>query len=106
MFAVELEAVKEAQKKIAPYIRKTPLISFESVSSKFGKDIWLKCEMLQRTGSFKVRGAANFIIENLSVAKKKGVIAASAGNHGQGVAAISHALGVKAVIAMPKTTPS
>ena len=105
MFAVELEAIKKAQTKIAPYIRKTPLLPFEVFKSLNGKEVFLKCELFQRTGSFKIRGAANCILNQLDKAKKNGVVAASAGNHAQGVAAVSHFLGVKATIVMPKSTP-
>ncbi len=98
--------VKEARERIAPYIRPTPLIPFDFLSLQSKKEILLKCESLQRTGSFKIRGAANCILSQLDVAKKSGVVAASAGNHAQGVAAICHALGIKATICMPVITPA
>ena len=100
------EDVKKARDRIAPYIRPTPFIPFEHMSKRTGKDIWMKCETLQRTGSFKIRGAANFLLENLGPAKKSGVIAASAGNHAQGVAAMCSQLGISATIIMPEFTPT
>lgn len=105
MFPIELDSVHEAQRVIAPYIRRTPLLRFETMTLP-DKEIWIKAESLQRTGSFKIRGAANCIIQHLAQAKRAGVVTASAGNHAQGVAAISHLLGVKAIIVMPVTTPT
>lgn len=103
---IELSDIKSAQQRIGPYIRNTPLIRFDYLSKETQKNIFLKCESLQITGSFKIRGAANCIIENLAQAKKSGVVAASAGNHAQGVAAICHQLGIKATIVMPEFTPA
>jgi len=103
---IDLKQIQSAQQRIAPYIRQTPLIRFDYLSRETGKNITLKCESLQITGSFKIRGAANCILENLSQSKKSGVVAASAGNHAQGVAAICHQLGIKATIVMPEFTPA
>src|SRR5262249_952135 len=64
-----------------------------------------KAEMLQRTGSFKARGAANCIVSNLEQARKHGVVTASAGNHAQGVAMVAAQLGIRATIVMPEPTP-
>jgi threonine dehydratase len=102
---ISIESISEARKRIAPYIRQTPLIPFDFLSRETKKKILLKCEQLQVTGSFKIRGASNCVLENMAQAKKAGVIAASAGNHAQGVAAISHLLGIPATIVMPTTTP-
>jgi len=103
---IPLSEIKAARELIAPYIRRTPLIDFETLGTRTGKRIWMKCENLQRTGSFKIRGAANCILSNLAQAKKNGVSAASAGNHAQGVAAICHQLGIRATIVMPTFTPT
>jgi len=105
MQAPHLEQIKSAQLKISPYIRKTPLLPFDYLSLTTGKEIQLKCETFQKTGSFKIRGAANCILENLPQAKRAGVIAASAGNHAQGVAAICKFLGIRSTIVMPESTP-
>ena len=106
MLTIPLSEIQAARQMIQPYIRKTPLLEFETLGLRCGKRIWLKCENLQNTGSFKIRGAANCILSNLAQAKKNGVIAASAGNHAQGVAAICHSLGIKATIVMPTSTPT
>lgn len=102
---VPLSDIKKAQARIAPYHRKTPLLPFDILGDRTQKEVLIKCENLQRTGSFKIRGAANCILENLEQAKKAGVIAASAGNHAQGVAAVCHRLGIGATIVMPTITP-
>ena len=78
----------------------SPVFSEES-----GNEIYLKPENLQKTGSFKIRGAYNKIAKLTEEEKKKGVIASSAGNHAQGVAYAAKRLGIKAVIVMPKHTP-
>jgi len=69
----------------------------------FGCQVFLKLENLQRTGSFKIRGAANKIAQLTAKEKAKGVIAASAGNHAQGVALASSYAGIPCTIVMPKT---
>lgn len=101
--AADIEA---ARKAIAPYTIRTPFLPSEFLSRTVQREVYLKCEMFQFTGSFKIRGATNFILANLAAAKKSGVIAASAGNHAQGVAAICQKLGIKATIVMPLTTPT
>jgi threonine dehydratase len=98
---ITLSSIREARERIHPYIRKTPFLPFEVGE----KELFLKCETLQRTGSFKIRGAANCILQNLTQARKSGVVAASAGNHAQGVAAMCRALGIRATIVMPTITP-
>lgn len=103
---ITLTDVEKARERVAPYIRRTPLLPFDFLSLQRGIEVSLKCEQLQRTGSFKIRGAANCILENMAQAKKTGVIAASAGNHAQGVAAICHTLGIRATIVMPTATPA
>jgi len=94
-----LSEIEEARRNIAPYIHKTPLVYSNSFSRLSGAQVWLKCENLQKTGSFKARGSFNKIIK--SGAKK--VVAASMGNHAQGLAFASAALGIKARIVMPET---
>lgn len=106
MPSISLAEIRAAQERITPYIRKTPLLSFDSLGQRAGKKILLKCENLQHTGSFKIRGASNCILGNLEQAKKMGVTTASAGNHAQGVAAVCHRLGIKATVVMPAATPT
>ncbi len=105
MPSIPISAIREAEARISPYIRKTPLIPFDHLSLSTGKQVLIKCESLQRTGSFKIRGAANCILSQIAQAKKAGVVAASAGNHAQAVAAMANFLGIKSTIVMPSITP-
>ena len=79
----------------------TPVLHSHYLSKMTGQDVWLKCENLQRTGAYKVRGAFNRMSKLTKDEKKKGVIAASAGNHAQGVALAAKKLGIKATVYMP-----
>ncbi len=99
---VTLQDIKKAQRNIKDYIHKTPLVYSNSISSITGLDIYLKLENLQKTGSFKIRGAANKISRMPSDERKRGVVTASAGNHAQGVALAANRFGIKAVVVMPE----
>lgn len=79
----------------------TPLLPSHWLSEQVGSEIWFKCESLQRTGAYKIRGAYNMISQLSEEEKKRGVVAASAGNHAQGVALAAQKLGIKATIYMP-----
>lgn len=94
-----LSSIQESLKSISSYIHRTPLIYSNSFSRMFGCEVYLKAENLQKTGSFKVRGAFNKLIK----LKSDKVIAASMGNHAQGVAFAAQTLGLKAKIVMPVT---
>ncbi len=95
---VTAERIREAHSRISEHISGTPLIYSDSLSRITGARVYLKCENFQKTGSFKIRGAFN----KLSGLKGESVIAASMGNHAQGVAAAAAALGIKATIVMPE----
>jgi threonine ammonia-lyase len=95
----------EARERLGTVIVKTKLIYSSVFSEETGNEVYIKPENLQRTGSFKIRGAYNKISKLTEEEKKKGVIASSAGNHAQGVALAAQKLGIKAVIVMPKHTP-
>lgn len=98
---VNSKDIEQALQNIKPYIHKTPLIYSNSFSRLSGAEIYLKAENLQKTGSFKVRGAFNKMV-NLHDGK---IIAASMGNHAQGVAFAACSLGIQAKIVMPVTVP-
>lgn len=98
-------AIQKAYARINKYINTTGLEYAAKLSCANKNTILLKREDLQKTHSFKVRGATNFLLEHLSEAKIKGVISASAGNHAQGLAFASKALGIKSTIYMPEVTP-
>lgn len=85
--------------------RETPLDRMRQLSRRIGNNIFLKREDMQSVFSFKLRGAYNKIVNLDEASRKKGVIAASAGNHAQGVALSAQMLGIEATIVMPKTTP-
>jgi len=86
-----------ARERIAPHVRRTPLKRSHLLSQATGRDVWLKLETLQHTGSFKVRGALNRISTLTRAERARGVVAASAGNHALGVAYACQALGVDKV---------
>lgn len=94
-----------AQKTLEPILRKTELIESAFFSQECGNRVFMKPENFQVTGSFKIRGAYYKISKLSEEEKSRGVIAASAGNHAQGVGYAAQMLGVKATIVMPETTP-
>jgi threonine dehydratase len=96
-----LEHIRAARERLAPYIRTTPTVYSYTFSETLGTDVFLKLENLQRTGSFKVRGALNRILTLSEEARAKGLIAASAGNHAQGVALAASLAGCSSKIVMP-----
>jgi threonine dehydratase len=106
---VAIDAIREAAARIAPIAMKTPLVraQFAGVSG-FGMDreIWLKAESLQPIGAFKIRGAANKILQLSADEIARGVITYSSGNHAQGVAYAAREVGAKAVIVMPSNAPA
>ena len=98
----DLEQIQLAQRRLKGIIPSSPLILSGSLSQALGSEIFLKLENLQETGSFKVRGAYNRLLRLGPKEKEKGVIAASAGNHAQGVAWSARKLGIGATIVMPE----
>lgn len=99
------DLILEAHDRLKKRVRRTELIYSHYYSEKLGMPLYFKCENLQRTGSFKIRGALNFMTAQPREALQKGVITASAGNHAQGVAFSADLLGIKATIFMPEITP-
>jgi threonine dehydratase len=96
------EEIEAAQKKIQKVIPRTPVIYSDTFSKLTGKEVFLKLENLQKTGSFKIRGAYHKLSQLTPSMKKRGVVAASAGNHAQGVALASSILGIHSTIVMPE----
>ncbi len=96
-----MSRIEAAARLLAPVIRRTPLLASRVLSERTGAEVWLKCENLQRTGSFKPRGAYNRIANLPQEARERGVVAASAGNHAQGVAWSAAALGLTSTVFMP-----
>ncbi len=103
--AVGPDHVLAAHATLEPVIRQTPLLESSALSVLVGGPVLLKCENLQRGGSFKVRGAYLRIARLAAAERARGVVAASAGNHAQGVALAAFALGAKATVVMPTAAP-
>jgi threonine dehydratase len=103
--APTLADIEEARQRLAGVARETPVYGSETFSRIAGRDVWLKAENLQRTGAFKVRGAVNKIATLSDGARAVGVVAASAGNHGQAVAWAAREAGIPARIYVPQDAP-
>ena len=103
--AVDARLIDEAAERLAGVVTQTPLERSDRLSARTGADIWLKREDLQSVRSYKVRGAFNLIAQLDDGARAAGVVAASAGNHAQGVAFACSALGVHGRVFLPSTTP-
>jgi threonine dehydratase len=103
--APNLTDVEAARERIAAHARVTPVYGSETLSRRAGCRVWLKAENLQRTGSFKIRGAVNKLSLMSDAERAAGVVAASAGNHGQAVAWAARELHVGATVFMPQDAP-
>ncbi|MDE2804158.1 MAG: threonine/serine dehydratase [Gemmatimonadota bacterium] len=93
---------ENARQRVAPVLHRTPLLSFRTLGDRIGAPVWLKCENLQRTGSFKVRGALNSIACLSDGERGRGVVTISAGNHAQAVAWAAGRTATRAVVVMPE----
>lgn len=102
---VSLDDVRAAAVRLRDLIVRTPLLASPAASERFGNEVRFKCESLQRSGSFKVRGALNFVLQLPHDLISRGVITYSSGNHGQAVAFAARLKGVRAVVVMPTTAP-
>lgn len=102
---MQLHEIEQAAARLKGVIHDTPVSSSKTFSAMAGCEVYLKCENLQKTGSFKVRGAYNKIAGMCRDGQVAAMVAASAGNHAQGVAYAAAAMGSQATIVMPKTTP-
>lgn len=100
-----LKKIKDARENIKNIVTKTPLLYSNIFSKSSNNNVYMKCENLQLTGAYKIRGALNKIMTLSDEEKAKGVICSSAGNHAQGVAFASSLVGVNSSIVMPETTP-
>ncbi len=98
--------VQDAARRIAPHIVRTPMLRHRLLDALTGGTVLVKPEPLQRTGSFKLRGATNGALKLSAAARAAGVVTHSSGNHGQAVACAADMLGMKALIAMPADAPA
>jgi len=105
MELVTLPQIRAAATLLEPVIRATPMVASRVLSERVGMGVHLKCENLQRTGSFKIRGAYNRIHGLTDDERGRGVVAASAGNHAQGVALAAGLLGARSTVFMPTGAP-
>ncbi len=100
-----IQDIREAQERLKPHVRHTPLLRADKIEKAAGCQLYLKPETLQITGAFKIRGALN---KALSLSREEianGIIATSSGNHAQGLAYAARMLDVKAILILPVTTP-
>jgi threonine dehydratase len=98
--------IHAAARRLHAVVSRTPLIHSRALSERAGIDVHLKCEQLQRTGSFKLRGAYNALAMLSSDERARGVVTSSAGNHGLGVAYAARALGIRARVFVPESAPA
>jgi threonine dehydratase len=100
--APTLDDVRAAAERIAPHLRPTPLESYPALSELIGADVWIKHENRLPTGAFKVRGGINLVSQLDEDERRRGLISASTGNHGQSVAYAARLFGVRATICVPE----
>jgi threonine dehydratase len=103
---VGLDAIREAHERIRSVVVRTPLYPAAALQSELDGDVRLKLESLQRAGSFKIRGAYNFVAQIPEESRSRGVITYSSGNHAQAVALAARLHGIRAVVVMPVTSPT
>ena len=102
---ISLEAIEQARERIAKKICRTPLVNSVALSELVGVNVGLKLEHRQSTGSFKLRGATNAILQLNKAERNRGVIAASTGNHGRALSYAAQAIGVRSTICMSRLVP-
>jgi len=100
-----LQLIKEAADRIRQHIHRTPVVTSRSFNEVAGREVFFKCENLQRAGAFKARGATNKILSLTDNERKRGVIAVSSGNHAQAVALAAREAGTRAVVCLPADAP-
>jgi threonine dehydratase len=105
MLALGFAEIEDAARRIGPVAVRTPLLRADALDAAVGARVFVKAEPLQRTGSFKFRGAANRILRLTAEEKRRGVVAYSSGNHAQAVAKAATMAGVRAIIVMPADAP-
>lgn len=104
--AISIDDIHQAAERLKGHAVRTPMLEFEALNARVGKRVLVKFEGVQRTGSFKFRGAYNRLSALDPVDRAKGVVAWSSGNHAQGVAAAAKLLGMPATIVMPSDAPA
>ena len=97
--------IEKAHQRISDHIHNTPILTSDSLDNELGSNLFFKCENFQKTGSFKIRGATNSILQLNDTEVKNGIITTSSGNHGAAVAFIADKIGTSSKIIMPNNTP-
>jgi threonine dehydratase len=97
--------INEARERIAGRVHRTPVVTSRQFNELSGKEVFFKCENLQRAGAFKIRGATNKILSLTDDEKQRGIVAFSSGNHAQAVALAGREAGIRVVVAMPDDAP-
>ena len=97
--------IEKAHQRISDHIHNTPILTSDSLDNELGSNLFFKCENFQKTGSFKIRGATNSILQLDDTEIKNGIITTSSGNHGAAVAFIANKIGASSKIIMPNNTP-
>ncbi len=105
MLPIPLDAIREAAARTAPHLHRTPVLSSKSLGERAGVSLELKCESLQKTGSFKPRGALNIVLSLPTERRARGLVTVSAGNHAQAVAWAARVVGVPCTVVMPEDAP-
>src|SRR2546429_6814699 len=100
-----IETINEATERIRGRVHRTPVVTSRSFNEATGKEVFFKCENLQRAGAFKARGATNKILSLSDEEKQRGVLAVSSGNHAQAVALAAREAGTRAVVCIPDDAP-
>lgn len=103
--ALTKNEIQAARSRIAPYVVQTPLLRLQNLDAFLGCQVYAKAECMQITGAFKLRGAMNKVLSLSPEELSRGIVAASSGNHGKGIAYAAKLLGAKATIVMPTTAP-
>ncbi|MGC1106286.1 MAG: pyridoxal-phosphate dependent enzyme [Candidatus Acidiferrales bacterium] len=104
-FAPDLQTIRAAHERIRPQIHRTPVFTSESLDEMTGAHLFFKCENLQKTGSFKFRGATNAVFSLTDEEAKRGIITVSSGNHGAAIALAARRRGIPAWVVMPGEAP-
>ena len=102
----EFSDVVAAAARLAPHVLRTPVMRSAAFDARVRAQVFFKCENLQRTGAFKIRGALNKLAGLTPAERARGVVTFSSGNHAQGVALAARMVGTTAVVCMPKDAPA
>src|SRR6185295_12955117 len=101
-----LADVQAARERILPHVHRTPVLTSQQIDERLGCRVFFKCEIFQRVGAFKARGAFSRLTLLTPAERARGVVAFSSGNHAQAVALAARELGIRATIVMPLDAPA